>query len=291
MARSASTPGGRSTEIDVADDLFAGGPPPAAEAEAEKPLAQDRVPLVDIPAEKKPKERPPLVEPEKKKPEGKKAAEEPGAEGMGLRGRKEKRPPLLLYYGVPAVGLSLILGLGWTFAFIIRQGLGPRAEAPKPVEQARVLPPREQPPAQPPAPPKDVRETIETLAPQAGPAQPSTAPGGKGDETGAGKVALEDPFFIPLEGGRRNGGDRSPTVFLHLTLTLSLSNEAARREVAGKRSAIREAVFSYFSRLGPQDLASARQREQARAGLTDRLSKEVVQGRVSAVYFEEFFTR
>lgn len=291
MAKSAPTPGGRSTEIDVADDLFAGGPPAAAQAEAEKPPEQDRIPLVELPAEEKPKERPPLAEPEKEKPKDRKAADEPGAERVGLRGRKAKRTPLLLYYGVPAVGLSLILGLGWTFAFIIRQGLGPRAEAPKPVEQARVLPPREPPPAPPPAPPKDMRETLETLVPQAGPAQPSTAPVGKGDETGAGKVALEDPFFIPLEGGRRNGRDRSPTVFLHLTLTLSLSNQAATREVSGKRSVIREAVFSYFSRLSPQDLASARQREQARAGLTDRLSKEVVQGQVRAVYFEEFFTR
>jgi len=133
---------------------------------------------------------------------------------------------------------------------------------------------------------------MKVLVPTApGPVQPSISPEGKGGETGGGKVTLDEPFFIPLEGGRRNGRDRSPTVFLHLALTLNLSNQAAMREVAGKRSAIRELIFNHFNRLSPQDLVSTKGREQAKAGLVARLAREVVQGKVQAVYFEEFFTR
>ena len=283
-------PTGRSTEIDIADDLFKEGAAAPPAPESGKPgLERDAGPI-EVAAPAPPKERPPLVEPEK--PAAAKAAVQApagdlDAAGADAGGRREKRPSALLYFGVPAAGAALILGMGWTFAFIIRQGLGPRAEAPKAVEQARVLPPREAP-----APPKDAREAMKVLVPATpGPAQPSIAPEGKGDETDGGKVSLDEPFFIPLEGGRRNGRDRSPTVFLHLALTLNLSNQAAMREVAGKRSAIRELIFNHFNRLSPQDLVSAKGREQAKAGLVARLAREVVQGKVQAVYFEEFFTR
>ncbi|MBI2178602.1 MAG: flagellar basal body-associated FliL family protein [Candidatus Tectomicrobia bacterium] len=285
------TPTGRSTEIDIADDLFQEQAAPPAQPPEEKGLERDKLPLEAAAAP--PKERPPLVEeaePGEAKPAAKAVDEDLDAGGADRLERKEKRPSALLYFGVPAAGAALILGLGWTFALIIRQGLGPRAEAPKPVEQARVLPPREAPKA--PAPPQDAREAMKVLVPGApGPVQPSTAPAGKGDETVSGKVSLDEPFFIPLEGGRRNAREKGPTVFLHLSLTLGLSNQAAMREVSGKRSAIREVIFNHFNRLSPQDLAGARGREQAKAGLLARLSREVVQGRVQAVYFEEFFTR
>ncbi|MBI3127204.1 MAG: flagellar basal body-associated FliL family protein [Candidatus Tectomicrobia bacterium] len=280
----------RSTEIDVADDLFAGGAAAApAAAPAGPQLERDEHPI-EVAAPPK-KERPPLVEPApEKKPAAAKAAEEADEdEEAGGAGRKRgaKRPSALMYYVVPAAGAALILSMGWTFAFIIRQGLAPRAEAPKAVEQARVLPPKEAPKA-----PADPRETMKVLAPgPQEPALPSISPGGKGDETDAGKIALEEPFFIPLEGSRRNAREKGPTVFLHLSLTLGVSNQAALREVAGKRSVIREAVFDHFNRMTPQDLASPKGREQAKAALIARLSKEVVQGQVRSVYFEEFFTR
>jgi len=126
--------------------------------------------------------------------------------------------------------------------------------------------------------------------PKAAPAQPAAAE--PLDEKESVRVPIEEPFFIPLDGkGKRNGRAGEPRVFLHLSLSISLSNKAAVREVSGKRSQIREAIFEHFNRLSLQDILTPKGREQSKIDLIARLSKEVHQGKVQAVYFEEFFTR
>ncbi|MEE9239839.1 MAG: flagellar basal body-associated FliL family protein [bacterium] len=178
---------------------------------------------------------------------------------------EEEEPSHLVYYGVPAVGALLILSLGWTFAFIVRQGLTPPAK-PK-VASSKIF--------------------------ERSPAVNVFGRMGK-SATGDVTVPISYPFFIPLEGGSvgaKDGKKTKPTVFLNLSVNVLVSNRAAATEFNAKRTLIREEIFSHYNRLAPKDLETAESRERIRRQLIAKIGKKIVQGEVKGILFQEFFTR
>ncbi len=123
----------RQTEVDSADDLFLGGDEEDLEAPAEAEAGeteQDQAPFEtpDSPAEEE--------EPPSALDEDFGAEEDYGEEEEGKPDKKRKKGfPALQYYAIPAVGVILIMALGWTFAVIARRGLIPTEE---PVKTAKV---------------------------------------------------------------------------------------------------------------------------------------------------------
>lgn len=221
------------TEIDSADDLFL----PEVDEEASSTAID-----------------------EEEVSEGK-AREEGGAETQ-----KEPEPGSLVYYGIPAVGVFLILSLGWSFAFIARRGLVPPVK-PK-VAKSRVLKKR----------------------------SPAFGAFGRVNKTLPREVTvpISNPFFIPLEGGSagaKGGKKTRPTVFLNLSVNLLVSNKAAATEFNAKRSLIRQEIFLHYNRLTPEDLETAESRERIRRELIAKIDKKIVQGEVKSILFQEFFTR
>lgn len=216
-------------------------------------------------------------------------SEEESAEGFEPEPARVSGPSGLLYYAVPAVGAMLILSLGWTFAFIVRTAFSPLTEEQKPIGEARVIPPPQPKTAEP------MRPTLRVLVPDAPetPAEkPATGERGTIEEVPEGiQVSFNEPFFIPLEGGRTRRQKAKQTTFLHLSLSIAVSNEAAQREVNGKRAQIRAVVYNHYHHLSPADLRTLEGRERSRSQLMARLSQEVHLGKVQAVYFDEFYTR
>ncbi len=220
----------KETEIDSADDLFL--------EEIEEPAPSTALDEDEVTVEVAPRE----VEEE-----------------------KEEEPSHLVYYGVPAVGALLILSLGWTFAFIVRQGLTPPAK-PK-VASSKIF--------------------------ERSPAVNVFGRMGK-SATGDVTVPISYPFFIPLEGGSagaKDGKKTKPTVFLNLSVDVLVSNRAAATEFNAKRTLIREEIFSHYNRLAPKDLETAESRERIRKQLIAKIGKKIVQGKVKGILFQEFFTR
>jgi flagellar basal body-associated protein FliL len=130
----------RNTEIDSADDLFLvdddgeeKAPAPAAPTGTE----QDTAELGD--AEDEPPPEPAAEEPPPS-PVDEDQEEDEGA--PPAKKRRKTGPSVLHYYAIPAVGVVLIMSLGWTLAFLARRGLKPPAEPVKTAkaEKKRVLP-------------------------------------------------------------------------------------------------------------------------------------------------------
>lgn len=139
----------RQTEIDDADDLFLGdddeeeesGEPAGAEpGETE----QDQAPF-------EPSESSVEEEEEEPPPEADEDYWEDEDEAPAKK--RKKRVPVLQYYAIPAVGVILIMALGWTFTFIARRGLIPTEEPAKTAKveknEDKVLPEKEPPPKNP----------------------------------------------------------------------------------------------------------------------------------------------
>lgn len=311
----------RHTEIDRADDLLLSfDDEPGEEASAGTEMDSGE----SIPEEAAPS---PLAEeaPEESELVAEKVKEEHG-EDEGEADDEKKAPGrkrnLFVVYGVPLGGALVIFAFGWTFAFIARSGLAP-PPAPKPektaLRQTLNIPDPEKSTANLgkkvlPGPPKLELPEIKlsklsksskplTLTEKAGlpskgkgtrkfsppPGLITGPPVGKKEPLGF-SVSLRLPFYIPLEGGKRRAGADN-TTFLHLSLSLEMSNKAAASEVNAKASKIREAVFLHFNRLSPAELGSLKGIERTRQVLAARLSKEIVQGEVRRVLFREFFTR
>ena len=188
-----------------------------------------------------------------------------GEEGEAGK-QKEPEPGSLIYYGIPAVGVLLILSLGWSFAFIARRGLIPPVK-PK-LANSRILKKR----------------------------SPAYSAFGRMEEKLAKDVTvpISHPFFIPLEGvlaGAKGGKETRPTVFLNLSVNLLMSSKAAATEFNAKRSQIRQEIFLHYNRLTPKDLETAESRERIRRELIAKIDKKIVQGEVKSILFQEFFTR
>jgi hypothetical protein len=180
--------------------------------------------------------------------------------------QKEPEPGSLIYYGIPAVGVLLILSLGWSFAFIARRGLIPPVKTK--LANSKMLKKR----------------------------APVFGAFGRMEEKLAKDVTvpISHPFFIPLEGGSagaKGGKKTRPTVFLNLSVNLLMSSKAAATEFNAKRSQIRQEIFLHYNRLTPKDLETAESRERIRRELIAKIDKKIVQGEVKSILFQEFFTR
>lgn len=316
--------GPRQTEIDSADDLFLGG----EEEEIEEPSAAEPAETEQDTAESFEEEPPPaaLDEPEEafEEEDGEKAAPS----------EKKKGVPVLQYYVVPAVGVVLIMSLGWTFALIARRGLvRPPAEVAKSekVEEkiietkheaiVKVKPKRdlrtvkvpiqtkkegvvkgqegtfkanigvpEPEPEKKFTPPPRVQEGAvdEKSLPPLPEAPAAKAPPPEADTGPSLTVPVNHPFFIPLRGGGRK---KAGITFLNFSLNLLVSSKAAASEFNSKRALIREAIYLHYSRLSPADLSTTEGRERVRRRLVAKLDKQLIQGKVRGVLFQEFYTR
>ncbi|MBT3352748.1 MAG: flagellar basal body-associated FliL family protein [Nitrospinaceae bacterium] len=112
----------RQTEIDSADDLFLGGDDDLVEepsgAEPTETEQDDATSFDEAPPSAEIEEAEPEFE-----PEGDTEAQFEDAAGEKAPRKKKKGFPVLQYYVVPAVGVVLIMSLGWSFALIARRGL------------------------------------------------------------------------------------------------------------------------------------------------------------------------
>lgn len=181
-------------------------------------------------------------------------------------------PGLFAYYVIPAIGALLIMSLGWSFALIARRGLAPSLEELAQIEKgadARVLAKQ--------APKEETLPLFE-------------GKNARIDESDEFVMPISHPFFIPLEGGGGRG-NAEPIVFLNLSVNLLVSNKAATTEFSAKRAMIREEIFTHYNRLSPKDLATAENRERIRQELIKKINKKMVQGKVTGILFQEFFTR
>jgi len=230
------------TEIDSADDLFL----PDAEDDAPSSTAMD--------------------DGEVSADEAREDKQEYDLEDKLEDKQEGSEPANLIYYGFPAVGALLILSLGWSFAFIARQGLAPPAK-PK-LAKSKVF--KKQIPVF-----RTFGSTRKALAKEV-------------------TVPISHPFFIPLEGSLAGAKDRKkagPTVFLNLSVNLLVSSKAAATEFNAKRSLIRQEIFQHYNRLTLKDLETAENRERIRQELIAKIDKKIVQGEVKSILFQEFFTR
>ncbi len=106
-------------------------------------------------------------------------------------------------------------------------------------------------------------------------------------------VPVNHPFFIPLRRGSRarNGGKAKKLVFLNFSLNLLVSSKAAASEFNLKRALIREAIYLHYNRLSASDLATPGRRDRVRRRLVAKLDREIIQGKVRGILFQEFYTR
>jgi hypothetical protein len=336
------------TEIDPADDLFGGGD---VEEEASAPEPGDTEQDSGFPEE--PADAPPAEEIgeedfEAGEPEYEavaEAEEDLGDEDAESTKKRRAGPSIIKYYAIPAVGAVLIMALGWSFAFIARQGLiqpeeplkTAKAEEEKPLlpdkpdknpkrdlmtipidvpEQAekgvvlegkegsfiaKPAPPKRkfEPQAEPPEGKEAPPEEAESARP---PRELTPLPAAPPPEEDTGEtltVPVKYPFFIPLDGGRsgrsgrkgRKGKKAANTVFLNFSVNLLVSNKAAASEFNSKRALIRESIYLHYSRLTPGDLNTPGRRERIRRRLVAKIDKQIVQGKVRGVLFQEFYTR
>ncbi|MEE9256469.1 MAG: flagellar basal body-associated FliL family protein [bacterium] len=337
------------TEIDSADDLFGGGD---VEEETSAPAPGDTEQDTGLPEE--PTDAPPAEEIgeadfEAGEPEyetGAEAEEDFGDEDAKSARKRPAGPSIIKYYAIPVAGAVLIMALGWSFAFIARQGLvqpeepvkTAKAEEEKPLlpekplkkpkrdlrnvpidvpqqaEKEEVLlgkegsfiakPAAPRPKVEPlPEPPEGKEEPPEPR--EAEPARPPRelasvpAPPIEEDTGEPLTVPVKYPFFIPLVGGRngrrgrkgRKGQKPGKTVFLNFSVNLLVSNKAAASEFNSKRALIREAIYLHYSRLTPGDLSTPGRREKIRRRLVAKIDKQIIQGKVRGVLFQEFYTR
>ncbi len=101
-------------------------------------------------------------------------------------------------------------------------------------------------------------------------------------------VPVNHPFFIPLRGGK---GKKAAITFLNFSLNLLVSSKAAASEFNSKRALIREVIYLHYSRLSPRSLLTTEGRERVRRQLVAKLDKQIIQGKVRGVLFQEFYTR
>lgn len=184
------------------------------------------------------------------------------------KNQKESELGYLTYYAVPAVGILLILSLGWTFAFIARRGLAPTASIST----------------------EDVIFEKQFSLKKSSPISGGMAKAVPREVA----VPITSPFFIPLDGKQGRGRKRSnaePTVFLNLSLNVLVSNKEAATEFHSKRTQIREEIFLHYNRLSPKDLETAESRERIRRELIEKINKKISMGKVKSILFQEFYTR
>lgn len=331
------------TEIDSADDLFGGGD---VEEESSAPEPGDTEQDSGFPED--PTDAPPAEEVgeadfEAGEPEYEaEAGEDLGDEDAKPAKKRRAGPSIIKYYAIPAVGAVLIMTLGWSFAFIARQGLiqpeepvkTAKAEEEKPLlpekpdkkpkrdlrtipidvpQQAekeaalegkegsfiaKPAPPKRklEPQAEPPEGKEVPPEEAESARPPRELAFVQAAPPPEEDTGETLIVPVKYPFFIPLDGGRsgrkgRKGKKPGKTVFLNFSVNLLVSTKAAASEFNSKRALIREAIYLHYSRLTPGDLSTPGRREKIRRRLVAKIDKQIVQGKVRGVLFQEFYTR
>jgi len=54
---------------------------------------------------------------------------------------------------------------------------------------------------------------------------------------------------------------------------------------------IREAIYLHYNRLSASDLATPGRRDRVRRRLVAKLDREIIQGKVRGILFQEFYTR
>jgi hypothetical protein len=101
-------------------------------------------------------------------------------------------------------------------------------------------------------------------------------------------VPVNHPFFILLRGEK---GKKAAITFLNFSLNLLVSSKAAASEFNSKRALIREVIYLHYSRLSLGNLSTTAGRERIRRQLVAKLDKQIIQGKVRGVLFQEFYTR
>jgi flagellar protein FliL len=113
------------------------------------------------------------------------------------------------------------------------------------------------------------------------PAAAAEAPSHGGGESGPGPTAPLDSFVVNLN-------EPGQSRYLKATFELELSDSHAADALERDKKSIRDEVLRYLSNLTVADTLGAENKDKIRAEIVARIDKQLGQGKVKKVFFNDF---